>query len=49
MTASEFRQMIDTSRKYAIPLLNYLDSHGVTQRRGEVRVLKTPAKSEGGS
>jgi selenocysteine-specific elongation factor len=40
MTASEFRQLINTSRKYAIPLLNYLDSHGVTQRRGDVRVLK---------
>jgi len=44
MTASEFRQMIDTSRKYAIPLLNYLDSHGVTQRRGEVRVLRPSAR-----
>jgi selenocysteine-specific elongation factor len=44
MTASEFRQMIGSSRKYAIPLLNYLDSHGVTQRRGEVRVLKPSAK-----
>jgi selenocysteine-specific elongation factor len=40
MTASEFRQMIDTSRKYAIPLLNYFDSHGLTQRRGDVRVLR---------
>lgn len=40
MTASEFRQMVNTSRKYAIPLLNYFDSHGLTQRRGEVRVLK---------
>jgi selenocysteine-specific elongation factor len=44
MTASEFRQMVDTSRKYAIPLLNYLDSHGVTQRRGEVRVLRSAMK-----
>jgi selenocysteine-specific elongation factor len=40
MTASEFRQMVETSRKYAIPLLGYFDSHGLTQRRGDVRVLK---------
>ena len=43
MTASEFRQMVDTTRKYAIPLLNYFDSHGLTQRRGEVRVMKKGA------
>jgi selenocysteine-specific elongation factor len=40
LTASEFRQLINTSRKYAIPLLNYFDSRGVTQRMGEVRVLR---------
>jgi selenocysteine-specific elongation factor len=40
MTASEFRQLVGTSRKYAIPLLNYFDSRGLTQRRGEVRVLR---------
>jgi selenocysteine-specific elongation factor len=44
LTASEFRQMIETSRKYAIPLLNYFDSHGVTQRRGEVRILRPGTK-----
>lgn len=40
LTASEFRQMLETSRKYAIPLLGYFDTKGITQRRGEVRVLK---------
>ncbi len=40
LTASEFRQMLDTSRKYIIPLLGYFDSKGITQRRGEVRILK---------
>jgi selenocysteine-specific elongation factor len=44
MTASEFRQMVATSRKYAIPLLNYFDSHGLTHRRGDVRILKTEPK-----
>ena len=40
LTASEIRQELGTTRKYLIPLLNYLDSRGVTQRRGEVRVLR---------
>jgi hypothetical protein len=31
---------LGTTRKYIIPLLNYLDSRGVTQRKGEVRILK---------
>ncbi len=40
LTASEIRQELGTTRKYLIPLLNYLDSRGVTQRKGEVRVLR---------
>ncbi len=40
LTASEIRQDLGTSRKYAIPLLNYFDSHGLTQRKGEVRILR---------
>lgn len=40
LTASEFRQLLDTSRKYVIPLLGYFDTKGITQRRGEVRILK---------
>jgi len=45
LTASEIRQELGTSRKYAIPLLNYFDSHGLTQRKGEVRILR-PEKHE---
>lgn len=40
LTASEIRQGLGTTRKYVIPLLNYFDSVGLTQRRGEVRVLR---------
>ncbi len=40
LTASEIRQELGTSRKYLIPLLNYLDSRGLTQRKGEVRILR---------
>ena len=38
LTMSDFRTMVDTSRKYALPLLNYYDSLGITLRKGDVRV-----------
>ncbi|HVE76300.1 MAG TPA: selenocysteine-specific translation elongation factor [Actinomycetota bacterium] len=38
-TVAEFRDMIKTTRKYAIPLLEYLDQHGFTRREGDTRVL----------
>ncbi len=36
---SEFRDIIGASRKYALPLLIYFDTHNVTIKRGEVRLL----------
>ncbi|MCS7265595.1 MAG: selenocysteine-specific translation elongation factor [Armatimonadetes bacterium] len=39
-TASQFREAINTTRKYAIPLLEFLDHIGVTVRRGDVRVVR---------
>jgi selenocysteine-specific elongation factor len=41
---SEFKNMIDTSRKYALPLLIYFDTHGITIKRGEVRILGQKAE-----
>lgn len=38
-SASEFREVLGTSRKYAIPLLEYLDSRRVTLRQGETRIF----------
>jgi selenocysteine-specific elongation factor len=38
-SASEFREAFGTTRKYAIPILEYLDARGVTKRLGDVRVL----------
>jgi selenocysteine-specific elongation factor len=38
MTAGEFRDLLGTSRRYAIPLLEYFDSRRLTRRVGEVRV-----------
>jgi selenocysteine-specific elongation factor len=37
MTVGEFRDVLGTSRKYAIPYLEYLDSNKITLRVGEVR------------
>lgn len=39
-TTSELRAVIGVSRKYAIPVLEYFDSHGVTKRDGDLRVLR---------
>ncbi len=43
MTVADFRDLLQTTRKYAIPLLEYLDSRKVTMRVGDVRkLLKLP-------
>jgi selenocysteine-specific elongation factor len=36
----EFKYIIDTTRKYALPLLDYMDKIGVTRRVGNTRYLK---------
>lgn len=38
---AELREIIGTSRKYLIPLLEYCDRHRITERRLEGRVLAT--------
>lgn len=37
MSVSEFRDILGTSRKYALPLLEYLDSNKITLRVGDIR------------
>jgi selenocysteine-specific elongation factor len=37
-SASEFRDALGTSRKFAIPLAEALDARGITRRRGDVRI-----------
>jgi selenocysteine-specific elongation factor len=37
MTVAEFRDILGTTRKYALPFLEYLDSNKVTMRVGDVR------------
>jgi selenocysteine-specific elongation factor len=45
ITPAAFRDAIGTSRKYAIPLLEYFDRIGVTDRKATGRRLKNPAKA----
>jgi selenocysteine-specific elongation factor len=39
LTLSEIREILETTRKYAVPLCEYLDRIGFTKRQGDVRVL----------
>jgi selenocysteine-specific elongation factor len=40
MTAADFRDLLGTSRKYAVPLLEWLDARGITLRSGDHRMLR---------
>ena len=40
ITVAETRTMFNTSRKYALPFLEYLDQQQVTRRVGDERVLR---------
>lgn len=42
LTVSEIREILNTSRKYAVPYCEYLDRIGFTERRGNLRVLSKP-------
>jgi selenocysteine-specific elongation factor len=39
ITVSAFREALGTTRKYALPILEYFDATGVTRRMGEVRLV----------
>jgi len=39
LTVSQVREILSTTRKYAVPLCEYLDRIGFTKRQGDVRVL----------
>jgi selenocysteine-specific elongation factor len=42
MTLSEIRELLNTTRKYAVPYCEYLDRTGFTRRDGDVRFLAKP-------
>jgi selenocysteine-specific elongation factor len=39
LTVAEIRDLLGTTRKYAVPLCEYLDRIGVTRREGDLRLL----------
>jgi selenocysteine-specific elongation factor len=39
LTVAQIRDLLGTSRKYAVPLCEWLDSTGATKRQGDVRAL----------
>jgi selenocysteine-specific elongation factor len=39
-TISELRKAIGTSRRIAVPLLEFLDNNGITRREGDKRILR---------
>jgi selenocysteine-specific elongation factor len=41
ITVSAFREALETSRKYALPILEWLDQRGVTRREGDLRYPRT--------
>ncbi len=41
MTMAQFRDIVGTSRKYAVPLLEWFDARGITVRSGDVRMLRS--------
>jgi selenocysteine-specific elongation factor len=45
ITPAMFRTRFNTTRKYAIPLLEHLDREGVTVRIGDARRLRAPQPS----
>ena len=42
VTVSGVREGLETTRKYAVPLLEYLDRSGVTRREGDLRFARRP-------
>ncbi|HYV02827.1 MAG TPA: SelB C-terminal domain-containing protein, partial [Actinomycetota bacterium] len=40
ITVSVFREALGTSRRYALPILEYFDARGLTRRQGDYRVLR---------
>jgi selenocysteine-specific elongation factor len=48
MTMAQFRDLIGTSRKYAVPLLEWFDARGITVRSGDYRMLRMHNRSAQG-
>ena len=42
MQVGDLKNLFQFSRKYAVPILTYLDAAGITIRKGDLRILRTP-------
>ena len=40
-TVSQLREALGTSRKYAVPLAEWMDAQGITRRVGDLRFPRT--------
>jgi selenocysteine-specific elongation factor len=45
LTMATFRDLLGTSRRYALPLLEHFDTQRLTRRVGDVRVLAAPGEA----
>jgi len=45
ITVAQVRDLFNTSRKYALALMEYLDAQGITKRAGDERVLRGVSQS----
>ncbi len=48
MTIGDFKDAFGLSRKYAVPLLEYLDMNNFTRREGDARVAGPALEGETG-
>src|SRR5262249_59148233 len=49
LTVAEIRDILGTTRKYAVPLCEYLDRIGMTRREGDLRFLAASPDTPGGA
>ena len=45
VTVAQLRDELETSRKYAVPLVEFLDQQGITRRQGNERILGPRARA----
>jgi selenocysteine-specific elongation factor len=45
MTMGQIKEMLSTTRKFAVPLCEYLDRIGFTRRNGDMRVLTASSQA----
>ncbi len=46
ITVAGFRDLLGTSRRYALALLNYFDQAGITRRVGDLRFLRSSGRND---